>query len=429
MFFKRQKTAPPTPAQTWVLAAITPMLEVADFSATQLFEPVGRPDQRQFAEMIGWVDAETVLEGVVQTMYAGERVQVARLQHANPSFPQVDAVVYDLVFALVGIRAAINAQGIDAEDGEGLLYAVARRLQAQFASWQAFGAAFVQAYGLQRQLTDQSTQETKADIVKLTSSMNRLGVGLWQAVPWDLPLPMTNEGERHLERATRAFLSSALFYRDRARFTPSSEHWCLAVAAVYRAWWGEPIDSLEGAEVITTILGRDWGVNDRDDLLGVLRSLLLEGHRPELTRMQRSDPQLSQVNPLAWDLVRFMQIATSGVCASFLTRDEARALMLHAAHPLQSAYGSWAEMLDAFQVGRDLWQRLVGIDLQEAAEGNADLDDLLETLKVDPYSPCVRVPWNQPLEPIDGGGAFAEFGKPRTPWKATGRVEENPYKK
>ena len=414
MFFKRQKTPETTPVQTWVLGAITPMLEVAGFSATQLLEPVGRADQREFAEMIGWVDAEEVLSGLVTTVYAGERAGIARLQHENPGLPQVDAVVYDFVFALVAIRAAINAEAIDAEDGEGLLYATARRLQMQFTSWDAFGAAFVQVYALQRQLTDQSVQENRADIVKITQSMARLQMGLWQAVPWVLTLP-TTDGERHFERATRAFLSTALFYRDRLAFTASSRNWCLAVAGVYRAWWGEPIDSLEPAEVITTILSNDWGIEGRAELLSTLRSLLLEGHRPELTRMQRDHSEFPQVNTLAWDLVRFMQIATSGVCAEFISIEEAHELMLHAAHPLQAAYSSWPEMLSAFQVGRDLWQQFVGMNLEEAAEGNTELDELLKSLVFDPYSPCVRVPWDQPLEAINGRGAFAGFGEAVSP--------------
>jgi hypothetical protein len=38
MFFKRQKAPEATPAQTWVLEAITPLLEVAGFAAAQLLE-------------------------------------------------------------------------------------------------------------------------------------------------------------------------------------------------------------------------------------------------------------------------------------------------------------------------------------------------------------------------------------------------------
>jgi hypothetical protein len=429
MFFKRPKSPPPTPAQTWVLGAITPMLEVADFAAAQLLEPPRRPDQLEFIKILGWEDVQEVLEGMVLSLYKGERVQIARLQHQHPQLPRVDGVVYDFVFTLVALRASINAELIDPEDGEGLLYAVARRLQMQFTGWAEFGNAFVQAYALQRQLTDQSAEETRADLDKLAQSMARLQIGLWQAVPWSLELPTT--GERHFERATRSFLTDALFYRDRAAFRPSSPNWSLAVAAVYRAWWGEPVDSLEAAEMVTTILARDWGVESRQDLFGAMRGMILEGHRPELTEMQRQEPNGSQVNVLAWDLVRYMQLATSGVCAGFITRDEADALMLHAAHPLQAAYGSWAEMLDAFVVGRTLWQRLKGIDPEEAAQGNAELDDMLETLKIDPYSPCVIVPWNQPLEPIDGAGLFAGFSRitPRAGQGNPHKHEENPYKK
>ena len=406
MFWKRKPTAA---SDAWLLAAISPLLDVMGMPSSVLLETKTRNQQVRFLSSVGLNSSEEVQTALVMGLYRGQRVLISRLQRAEPHRAQTDSLVYDLVLGILIARTATNAEFLKPDDGTALMLCFARRLQVLYANWSDFITALTEVYALQRELSGESAQVIERDTQKLKFSSAALlqPNALWQTTPWTLALP--SNGEAELEMVRDAFLLNAIFYRDEAGFKASSNNWCLAVAAIYRAWWGVPIDSLEPAEITKHILERDWEVRNRKALLGTLESLILDGHCSDLQKLQRKDSSLPINNPLAWDLVRFMQIVTSGVCVGYVTLDEGRDLMLHAAKPLQAAYSSWAEMIAGFAVGRNLWQIHVGIQPDSVVKTNQDLTEILEILATDQRSPCLKVAWNQPLEVIPSSSAFASF--------------------
>jgi hypothetical protein len=408
VLWKRKPPEPMNAGDAWLLGALSPYLNVLELPSEALIEPSSRAIHQDLLERLQRDSRDGVLADTVQRLYRGQRVEVARLQRAEPQRAQTDGLVFDLVMGLLTCRAALNTGILEGAEARAIMFALGRRLQSLFGSWRDFLIAFAQVYALQRELAGQEAAETALDMQSFHATATRLlepGC-LWQMIPWKLALP---DGEAELELATRTYLTAAIFYRHENGFGPSSLNWCLSVAAIYRTWWGEPIDSLEPAEMMMVILERDWTISKREDLLDTLEDLLIDGHCSILREMQADDPSLPQDDPLVWDLVRFMQLATSGVCVGFIDHEECLHLMLHAAKRLQQAYSGWSEMLAAFKVGRDLWMQMVGMDLEEVAADNESLDDVLEILASDERSPCLKVPWSYLFESIPNRARFAQF--------------------
>jgi Protein of unknown function (DUF1266) len=399
---ENKKPAMMTASDAWVMGVLMPMLRLFDLPSTELVDGAGPFLHEAYLNIVELETREEVLADTAFRVYRGERSVIRQLQATDGSVTQTDALVYDLVTAMLNVRSAMNAGLIEGDEGRRALHFLGRQLQHQFATWKDFIIAFAAVYALTRAMVEQDDDETASDLASFNETANLMleANGLWQLVPWKLGLPV--EGDADIELVRRESLTSVIFYRNEAVigdpvFAPSPRHWCLAVAAIYRCWWGEPIDTLEPAPMLPFILERDWGVTDADSAEETLNGLFVDQHVSRLAKLQRTDPTLPQQNPLAWDLVRLMQVATSAVCAGYATEASVLPMMIKAGERLQDAYQSWDDLIDAFRAGRYLWQRLNHIDPDESAEADDDLDEVLELLVTDPRSPMLRIPWAIPL--------------------------------
>ncbi len=392
-----------TATDAWLLGALMPMIDLVGLSNQKLFDLDYRFEHQEFLQQLERDTRNAVLVDLVYRLYRGERAIIAQFQRDDPSNTQVDPLVYDLMIGLLSCRAAGNAGLMQPDEARRVMHNLGRRLQGLYASWKELLVDFAQIYSLHRTIVGQDEQETMSDMQSFQASATNMlqPAGIWQLVSWNLPLPI--EGDADIEMARKEWLTSAIFYRHEAvlgnpSFTESPTNWCLAVAAIYRAWWGEPIDSLEPAEMMPIVLSRDWGVDDRASLLETVDGCLNDRHFGALVEMQRKDDELPQENPLAWDLVRLMQVATSGVCSGFVTLDEVLPVMVEAGKRLQATYGSWTEMVVGFNTGRAVWQQMREMDDEDVETENDDLEEVLELLVSDPRSPMMLLPWSLPLD-------------------------------
>jgi Protein of unknown function (DUF1266) len=393
-----------TAADCWLLGALAPMIDLHELPRGALIDPLHRHEHQAYLDALGINSRDDALLEIVFRLYRGERCIIDELQRSEPDRYQGSSVSYDLVTALLVARAAGCAGLVPTDEARRLMHFVARQLQAQFGTWKEFIIGFAATYELTRDMVDQDPEVTKEELAQfhLTATGMLQPQGLWQLVPWKLALPI--EGDADVELTRRERLANVIFYRHEAilgapDFAPSAQHWCLAVASIYRAWWGEPIDALEpgDGETMRTILDRDWGVTDRESLDETLHGLATDQHFSRLTTMQEEDSDLPQGNVLAWDLVRFMQVATSGISVGYQTLDNVMPAMSSVGQRLQQTYGSWDEMLDAFTTGRTLWQIYNDMPEEEINDPDDDLDAMIELLRADSRSPMVLVPWDYSL--------------------------------
>lgn len=130
-------------------------------------------------------------------------------------------------------------------------------------------------------------------------------------------------------------------------------------------------------------LARWWGVETREELQDRLEVLEVTGHRAALRGVLGHEP-------LAWDLVRAINLARWGHGAGLLSEEEAWGFVLRAAGGLRRRYRSWAELGGDYVLAHDLW----------AGEADPALDEVTRQL-LDPAngdSPWQRLRW----EAFDG---------------------------
>lgn len=393
-----------TAADGWLLGSLAPMIDLLELPRGALIDPIHRFEHQAYLEALDITSRDDALLQIVFRLYRGERCVIEELQRSEPDRYQGSSLGFDLVHALLVARAAGCTGLVPAAETRRVMHFVARQLQAQFGTWKEFVIGFASTYELTRHMLGQDPAATKEDLaqVHLTATGMLQAQGLWQLVPWKLALPV--EGDADVELIRRERLANVIFYRHEAilgtpNFAPTPQNWCLAVASIYRAWWGEPIDALEpgDGETMRTILERDWGIEDRESLDEALHGLATDQHFSHLTTMQEEDSDLPQGSVLAWDLVRFMQVATSGISVGYQTLENLLPAMISVGQRLQQTYGSWDEMLAAFQNGRTLWQIYNDLTEEEINDPDDDLDEMIELLRSDLRSPMVLVPWSSSL--------------------------------
>ena len=183
---------------------------------------------------------------------------------------------------------------------------------------------------------------------------------------------------------------------------------------------GAPTPPRTWAGVESEALRRDWGVNDRAELLKMLTWLALEGHRKDFNEVCGFDLQVSaRLGPegvledvvddqallksihfsrrhrarvgtrslLAWDMARLIMLAGWGYLLQWLSKGEAWSYVLPAAQAVQHAYGSWEELGQHHLLGREYW----------ANEWVAHHARAFRALLDDPVSPWRTLAWNTDL--------------------------------
>jgi hypothetical protein len=174
-----------------------------------------------------------------------------------------------------------------------------------------------------------------------------------------------------------------------------AHRWALAVPGILttvnghdHALLGGAIPSADAGRSRAEALLRDWGVNDRSELLKMLVWLASEGHRKDFNDVCAFDLQMSaRLGPqgwvedlvddqallksihfsrrhrarvgtrslLAWDMARLITLAGWGYFLQWISEGEAWSYILAAAQAVQRSYGSWEELGQHQLLGREYW--------------------------------------------------------------------------
>lgn len=207
--------------------------------------------------------------------------------------------------------------------------------------------------------------------------------------------------------------------------------WALAASALIFERNGDRHDLLggrlpteEGIEKQKRSLGNSWGVNNRQDLLEVLKWLESEGHRREFDEMGKAISAMNDVdfnalmaqldaNPedkhrvglvrdnftqlgeksiKGWDYVRFLSLCRWGYYCRYITDDEAWDLMMPVAGLIQRTFVSWEDLGANYLIGRQFWS------LEQTVKGGKKYEEANRRLLDDPSSPWNQIPWGASLE-------------------------------
>ena len=205
----------------------------------------------------------------------------------------------------------------------------------------------------------------------------------------------------------------------------------LAPAMPYALCQGNPVNTftLTDPTSMKQMLQRDWGLSDRNGLLGQVYSLLREGHREDFENLRRqcanpvwvsstlarldkkadedtyawekrwrihrllnNDRRIQSVDFAAWDFIRAAMLTRAGAGLGWINEEEACDTLAVINHALQLSYSSWDEAWDAFRTTRWFW----------AAEGQAqeatnDLHDRHRgEILIGKNGLWTSIPWNAP---------------------------------
>jgi len=390
--------------ERWLLAANAIYSVWMERPVDVLLDLPGRPTYAEGFKPWEISTRERLLFNLADLAHHGSRRPMRLLQQQDPALPQHDLLAFDLGRFLYLCVGGTSLGLITPEEGRVLMLHAGRTLQRHYAGWSEYADAFLAGYIINRThkniaFTPQS-QARHDSLQRAIDLLKRSKQSPWQQLAWATPLPRP-EPDDFFDFVSRSQLSEAIIYTDEEAFVPSDRHWTLAAGAIYRAWWGEPLDVLISNPAERLVgLKRDWGAENRQETLDILGWLAASGHRGELERLQRQVPTAPAGDPLAWDMVRLIQVAMGAASVGYLTPDEAYGLMLGAGRQLQGRYGSWAELRTGFQTGRVLW-RMYGAHPSdsETRKSDASIDRTLHLLEHEPDSPWQKIPWTYPLSP------------------------------
>lgn len=400
--YAHRPDAPEQPGR-WLLAANAIHSLWLERPVDELLDLPGRPSYNYALEQQWEVKTrDDLLFQLAHLYHRGDRRAIRALQQADPALPPHDTHAYDLGRFLHLCVAGASVGLITPANAQVLMLHAGRALQKKYSGWPEYADAFLAGHllnrvnkGLAETPTFQARLATLRQIIRVLNSDR---TSPWRELDWATPLPRP-EPDDYFDRSLRNHFNGAVIYIDEDAFVPSDAHWAMAAGAIYRAWWGQPIDLLvcdDGER--HSGLKRDWGIASREDALGVLMWLQHEGHRGALRDLQATVPAAPGADPLAWDLVRHIQVSMGVATAGYLRPEEALNLMHHAALALQRGYGSWTEMRAGFEAGRQLWRRYRGHGRSdELRREDASMTETLDLLDHDDASPWRKLPWNGAL--------------------------------
>jgi Protein of unknown function (DUF1266) len=393
----------PSP-ESWAMAAGAHHRIWYERPVDKLVDLEGRSSYKRMLEETWSVEKrDDLFKHMMALFYRGRREELTKLQKLDASLPQGDPFAFDLIRYLNLTTAGVTMGLISPDEGRVFMLRGARALQSHFTAWAQIGTSYMTGYDLDRvqksfDLTEDNKKRREA-VQQAFTLLETSAQSPWRKIPWDLPLPEPQSNDV-FDQTARRFVSEAIFYLDQAAFTPSNQNWLLAVGAIYRARWGYPVDALVFTEQagLNEMYRNDWSIEDREDLLERLMWLYFEGHRARGRELQRTLPNMPQADPLAWDLVRYIQLCMGGASLLYVQPDEAWGLMLRAGLELRGAYSSWAQLAEGFTAGRVLWHALSQHpDSDDIRAGDESLERTLQALLHDSNSPWLRIPWDQSL--------------------------------
>ncbi|MGF9915061.1 DUF1266 domain-containing protein [Paenibacillus ehimensis] len=223
--------------------------------------------------------------------------------------------------------------------------------------------------------------------------------------------------------------------RDSQSGSNLTELWCIALCAVLYEMNGfDPGDDNEAESVQKNIerhkqsFQRDWGIENKDDLMRNLQWLAEEGHREsfnkirsflsalseaEQTKYIESIPKTTQryrehqlvkayMNRLpaagiaAWDLGRYAFLCRKGAVMGFITKEKSLELVQPIVAVAQQAYSGWREYGTGYLAGRQFWWA------QPTAASAQEMAGYVRNLLLNADSLWNRLEWEVPLEETAG---------------------------
>lgn len=165
-------------------------------------------------------------------------------------------------------------------------------------------------------------------------------------------------------------------------------------------------------------LRRSWNVEDRDDLLMILKWLENEGHRKyfeadgkstkvgviaalrafknpdrlnELHVARKYYEKLGDKSLWGWDISRYICLCRWGYTIGFISEEEAWDKIMPAARLLQKRFVSWEELGENYLIGRRYWSE------EQTRENEYLYTEAITRLLESRTSPWVTLSWNTDL--------------------------------
>ncbi len=175
------------------------------------------------------------------------------------------------------------------------------------------------------------------------------------------------------------------------------ERWVIATYAMWSEYYsegdwqyiaGSPVKE-ESAADMKVMLSRDWGIDNRDDLLDTVTYL---------TALYMEDDNIDQedIETGAWDLCRACQILGMAFVAGIIDREEMMDISLVVGSLMQCYYPSWMHLYSSYINGYKAWRLEEDEEDEEALEDVEEREQICRELLFMPGGPC-SVPWNLEL--------------------------------
>lgn len=198
----------------------------------------------------------------------------------------------------------------------------------------------------------------------------------------------------------------------------SQKLWMVALPAIIMSSNRSDLDTLEvetlnnsNRENWLNILSRDWGIDNREDLLATISDMEYSGHNDSFLSIRKLIIQLDglsvediikiepltlkkqnyysfvlknlelykDINLIAWDLGRMTSLIRWGYQVGFLSENESWNMMLYFGNKIQKYYDSWEQYGEAYMLGRIFWASGFGKEEQYKAATIPIVEKLLES--------------------------------------------------
>jgi hypothetical protein len=215
---------------------------------------------------------------------------------------------------------------------------------------------------------------------------------------------------------------------DKPKELSDAQRWALGASGMLASRNHLKFDSLAGCEINAfnikewkSVIERDWGINNRKDLLDELRWLEHSGHnaryerfvklllslqkipghsylfsffekntkfRYNLVLVNKYHKSLGSKGILGWDTERYICLCRWGYICGYLTEKEAWEKIMPAARFLQKTFDSWDDLGTNYIIGREFWS-------PNDEDRYLFYDTHIRLLEMS--SPCKDLPWNLSL--------------------------------
>ena len=174
------------------------------------------------------------------------------------------------------------------------------------------------------------------------------------------------------------------------------ERWVIATYAMWSEYYSEgdwqyiagSTVKEENASNMQRMLSRDWGINNKEELLDTLVFLTALYNDEE-----NLDPE--DIETGAWDLCRACQILGMAFVAGIIGREEMMGISLMVCNLMQCYYPSWTHLYSSYLKGYKEW-RLEDEEDEEALEAVKEREEICRQLLIMPNGPY-SIPWDLEL--------------------------------